>query len=155
MPRLAKLLDGVTITIQNYSHIFSSRCSQFAIDRASSGAKKLLELALSDPSQVTDAMREDFQRETADLFRSIGAREIQVCKSRFYRFTALPVATKHIRLLFRPPWPPKSGPRRTRSCKPLPSWTSLPMPRGCGECPLRLFFDLRTILDFLGPLCPS
>ena len=52
--------------------------SQFAIDRASSKAKKLLEAALTDPSQVTQEMREDFQRETTDLFRSIGAREIQV-----------------------------------------------------------------------------
>merc|ERR1719322_86973 len=51
--------------------------AEFAIDRASSRAKKLLEAALTDPSQVTQEMREDFQRETTDLFRSIGAREIQ------------------------------------------------------------------------------
>ena len=57
--------------------------SQFAIDRASSRAKKLLEAALTDPSQVTQEMREDFQRETTDLFRSIGAREIQVSPSSF------------------------------------------------------------------------
>jgi len=39
---------------------------------------KLLEASLSNPSQVTEDMREGFQRETAELFRSIGAREIQV-----------------------------------------------------------------------------
>ena len=55
--------------------------SQFAIDRASSRAKRLLEAALTDPSQVTQEMRENFQRETADLFRSVGAREIQVSPS--------------------------------------------------------------------------
>ena len=46
-------------------------------------AKKVLEAALTDPSQVTQEMREQFQRETADLFRSVGAREIQVSPSLF------------------------------------------------------------------------